>query len=199
MIFESANPSIVKSIRQRDFLNVWIRLRAGHHRLPAIEEFKPSHLDDEKPDMMYYAAESVKGRPYYRVTHEGARLVEFYGFSGFGNYVQDNMGPDLWRHLEPIYQKCLDTGLPTYSRFSVIDVEGHQVHYERLLLPFGRDRYVTNLIAFIKLISAERRFVSKDLMRTKDNDPAYSLRAVIDRDLAIGRPAHVPAGDVVEI
>lgn len=199
MTFDSASPSIVKSIRQRAFLNAWIRLFAGRRQLPPIEQFEPAGLDDEKPDMMYYHVEHVNGRPYYRVTHEGARLVEFYGFSGLGNYVQDNMGPDLWRHLEPIYQKCLDTGLPTYSRFSVIDVEANEVHYERLLLPFGRDLDVTNLIAFIKLISAERRFVSKDLMRSKNNDPQYSLRAVIDRDLAIGRPVRAPAGDVVEI
>jgi hypothetical protein len=36
--FQSANPSVVKSIKQRDLLNTWLRLYARERVLPRIGE-----------------------------------------------------------------------------------------------------------------------------------------------------------------
>ena len=36
--FTSANPSVVKSIKQRDLLNTWLRLYARDQAVPRIEE-----------------------------------------------------------------------------------------------------------------------------------------------------------------
>ena len=47
MEFESANPSVVKSIKQRDLLNTWLRLYAREQMMPRIEEYQPERLDDE--------------------------------------------------------------------------------------------------------------------------------------------------------
>jgi len=44
--FESAKPSVVKSIRQRDLLNNWLRLYASNQRLPRIEDYRPERLED---------------------------------------------------------------------------------------------------------------------------------------------------------
>jgi hypothetical protein len=43
MEFESANPSVVKSIKQRVLLNAWLRARRQPHVLPSIDDF---HSDD---------------------------------------------------------------------------------------------------------------------------------------------------------
>jgi hypothetical protein len=48
--FESANPSVVKSIKQRDLLNTWLRLYAREQRMPRVEEYRPERLADELPD-----------------------------------------------------------------------------------------------------------------------------------------------------
>ena len=47
---ESANPTIIKSIKQRDLLNTWLRLYARDRRIPSMEEYQPSRLSDEVPD-----------------------------------------------------------------------------------------------------------------------------------------------------
>jgi len=39
--FESANPTVVKSIKQRDLLNTWLRLYARDRQMPRIEEYQP--------------------------------------------------------------------------------------------------------------------------------------------------------------
>jgi hypothetical protein len=40
--FDGANPSVVKSITQRDLLNMWLRLYAHDLRIPRIEEYIPA-------------------------------------------------------------------------------------------------------------------------------------------------------------
>src|SRR6202048_3002384 len=42
--FESANPQVVKSIKQRDLLNTWLRLYAREQLLPRVEEYQPERL-----------------------------------------------------------------------------------------------------------------------------------------------------------
>ena len=59
MDFESANPSIVKSIKQRDLLNTWLRLYAREQQLPRIEEYQPERLADELPDLVYYTVDTA--------------------------------------------------------------------------------------------------------------------------------------------
>jgi len=36
--FKSARPSVVKSIKQRDLLNTWLRLYAREQRMPGLED-----------------------------------------------------------------------------------------------------------------------------------------------------------------
>ena len=47
MFFESSTPSIVRSVRQRDLLNTWLRLRAHFGGLATIAEYRPARLEDE--------------------------------------------------------------------------------------------------------------------------------------------------------
>jgi hypothetical protein len=42
--FESARPSIVKSIKQRDLLNGWLRLYARVQAMPSLAEYEPERL-----------------------------------------------------------------------------------------------------------------------------------------------------------
>ena len=44
--FQSASPSVVKSIKQRDLLNIWLRLYARGQRLPRVEDYQPERLAD---------------------------------------------------------------------------------------------------------------------------------------------------------
>jgi len=200
MNFESLGPSAVRAIRQRDFLNTWLRTYVRRRELPALADFQPACLDEERTDLMYYDIERDGEQVRYRATFAGKRLIDSYGFSAVGHFLQDLLAPPIWNHVEPIYRACVDRALPVYSAFTVVDVEGQQVDYERLMLPFGEGREVRSMIASIKSICIEGRFVNKNLMRPEDHAPKYSFRGVIDRDLANTRStAAIPAHDVVEI
>jgi hypothetical protein len=196
--FQSANPTIVKSIKQRDLLNTWLRLYARDQRMPRIEEYKPERLADELPDMVYYTVESTQQPPRLMIESDGTRMSSAYGHTGKGRYLDDFVGARLIPVVMPIYYECLQRGLPAYTISNIDDIYGRIVAYERLLLPFSEGNGVTHLIASLKTISEDGGFEIRNLMRGNDALPTPKLRSVIDRDLFHRAPGRIPAGDVIE-
>src|SRR4051794_15181753 len=56
--FQSAGPSVVKSIKQRDLLNTWLRLYARDQSLPRVAEYQPERIEDELPDLVFFSVDS---------------------------------------------------------------------------------------------------------------------------------------------
>jgi hypothetical protein len=186
MDFVSAEPSIVRSIKQLDFLKNWFRLNAKKKFLaPSLVNFEPDRVDDEKPDLVYYRIEWSGTQPRIRINSQGSRLAQAYGKVGQANqglYLDDYLGPDVAREVLPIYNECIRRVRPVYTVSSIDDVQGHRVMYERLLLPFSDGTVVTYIVGSLKTISEDGRFVIKDLFRSTDRVPTFLICAVIDRD-----------------
>ena len=198
MEFQSANPTIVKSIKQRDLLNTWLRLYAREQVIPRIEEYQPSRLDDELPDLVYYTVDSSQAPPRLTIQSDGTRMSTAYGNTGKGRYLDEYVGAKLVSIVMPVYYEAVQRGLPVYTISNIDDIYGRIVAYERLLLPFSEGGGVSHVIASLKTISADGGFEIKNLMRGNDTLPTAKLRAVIDRDLFHRAPGRIPAGDVIE-
>jgi hypothetical protein len=196
--FQSANPTIVKSIKQRDLLNTWLRLYAREQRLPGIGEYEPSRLADELPDMVYYTVDAAQQPPRLTIQSDGTRMSSAYGNTGKGRYLDEYLGLRLAPIIMPVYYECLKRALPVYTISNIDDIYGRIVAYERLLLPFSDGGDVTHVIASLKTISEDGSFEIKNLMRGNDSLPTPKLRAVIDRDLFHRSRGRIPAGDVIE-
>jgi len=195
--FESANPTIVKSIKQRDFLNTWLRLYARAQILPRIDEFQPARIEDELPDLVFLKVE--EGEPARLIIErDGARMTSAFGNSGAGRYLDDYFGSKLAPIIMPIYHECLRRALPVYTIASVDDACGRNVAYERLLLPFSDQGGVTHVLASLKTICEDGGFEIRNLMRGKNSLPTTTRRAVIDRDLFHRPPGRIAAGDLIE-
>ena len=54
MEFGSADPSVVRSVKQRDLLNAWLRALRQPALLPAIQNYRPEGIADELMDMMAF-------------------------------------------------------------------------------------------------------------------------------------------------
>jgi hypothetical protein len=195
--FVSANPTIVKSIKQRDLLNTWLRLYARGQVLPRIEEYKPSRIEEELPDLVFFVVEKTQP-PRLIIESDGTRMSIAYGNTGKGRYLEDYLGARLAPLVMPVYHECLKRTLPVYTVSNVDDSYGRIVAYERLLLPFSDGGGVTHIIASLKTISEDGNFEIRNLMRGNDTLPTAKLRAVIDRDLFHRAPGRIPAGDVIE-
>jgi hypothetical protein len=196
--FESANPSVVKSIKQRDLLNTWLRLYARDQALPRIDEYQPSRLEDELPDLVFCAVDATPEPPRLTIQSDGTRMSSAYGSIGKGRYLDEYLGARLAPVVMPIYYQCIARRLPAYSIAHIDDIYGRIVAYERLLLPFSDGGNVTHIIASLKTISEDGGFEIKNLMRGSDKLPVPKLRAIIDRDLFHRAPGRIPSGDVLE-
>jgi len=193
-----ASPSIVKSVRQRQLLNAWLRLFARHGGLPHISAYQIDRFEEEKQDMIFCAVTHDNGRLRYVVTYDGQRLVDAFGEPGAGRHLEDVLGPERAAATLPIYNECVGRRRPSYSVRRVIDVGGREVDYERLLLPFGNAERVDTIIGSLKTISADGGFEQKQLMRSESAPVVHVIHAIIDQGDQMARPGAASA-DVAEL
>ncbi len=198
MDFESANPSIIRSIKQRDLLNTWLRLYAREQKLPRLEEYQPARLADETPDLVYYTVDATETPPRLTIQSDGTRMSSAYGHTGKGRYLHEYLPSKLVDVVMPVYYECVARGLPVYTISNIDDIYGRIVAYERMLLPFSEARGVTHVLASLKTISEDGGFEIKNLMRGNDALPTPKLRAIIDRDLFHRAPGRISPSDVIE-
>jgi len=194
----SANPTVVKSIKQRELLNSWIRLYAREQRMPRFEDYRPERLDDELPDLVYFIVDAAQEPPRFTIESDGTRILTAYGNTGKGKRLEDYFGARLAAIVMPVYHACVERALPVYTIAHIDDIHGRVVAYERLLMPFGAGGIVTHLIASLKTISEDGGFEMKNLMRDHAALPRPILRAVIDRDLDHRPQGRIIPGDVIE-
>jgi hypothetical protein len=199
MDFESANPTVVKSIKQRDLLNTWLRLYARDQKLPALAEFQPARIEDELPDLVFFSIDATQQPPRIIIDSDGTRMASAYGHTGKGRLLGEYLGPRLAPLVMPVYYECIRRSLPAFTVAHIDDVYGRIVAYERLLLPFSDSRgAVTHIIGSLKTISEDGGFEIKNLMRGNETLPVPKLRTIIDRDLHHRAPGRIPSGDQVE-
>ena len=197
MEFESASPSVVKSIKQRDLLNTWLRLYARDQSVPRMEEYQPERIEDELPDLVFYSIDTSAERPRLTIQSNGTRMSSAYGNTGKGRYLDEYLGARLAPIVMPVYHECIDRRLPAYTIANIDDIYGRIVAYERLLMPFSDGGNVTHIIASLKTISEDGGFEIKNLMRGSDQLPVPKLRTIIDRDLFHRAPGRIPSGDIL--
>src|SRR3954462_9096286 len=145
--FESAPPSVVKSIKQRDLLNTWLRLYARNQALPRIEEYRPERIEEELPDLVYYTVDTHQVPPRLTIQSDGTRMSTAYGNTGKGRFLDEYLPAKLVPIVMPIYCECIARRLPVYTIANIDDIYGRIVAYERLLLPFCEGGAVTHIIA----------------------------------------------------
>jgi hypothetical protein len=204
MEFASANPSVVRSIRQRVLLNAWLRASRKQRSLPVIADFQPDDIADELADMMGYRVEGKGDSARFLITLEGATLAAAYGNDDpdqrTNRYLDDAIGPDRYAGVVPCYRTLVARKRPTYTISMVQDADGKAVSYERLLLPFGSADHVDRIVGSYKAISIEGNFRLNNLMGIKPAAaPVSVMRTVIDIDLVHGTGRRGASDDVVEL
>ena len=206
MDFESANPSVIKSVKQRDLLDAWLRAREKYRALPRIEDYQHDRIGDEVPDMMKFDVEDFGDRVRFLITQEGCILTALYGSEHIApeqrinRYLDDAIGPERYARVVPAYRACVVRKRPTYSISMVQDPDGKDVFYERLLLPFGNGEPVEQIVGSYKSISLEGGFKITNLMGAECKTVPVSLvSAVIELDSVPAQAAALASGDIIEL
>lgn len=206
MEFESASPSVVRSVKQRDLLNAWLRAFDKRGPLPRRDDYRPDRIADELADMMGFDVIGQGDNARFLITQEGSRLAATYGNEHIdpdkrtNRYLDDAIGPLRYGRVVPSYRACLKRKRPTYSVSMVQDADGKDVSYERLLLPFGSAAEVEQIVGSYKAISIEGGFKVRDLMGISSKPvPVSVVNAVIEQNVAVGPSRRAAADDLVEL
>jgi hypothetical protein len=206
MEFASADPSVVKSIKQRVLLNAWLRALRKPKLFPIIGDFQPDGVAEELPDMMGFDVDGEGDSARFVITHEGTRLTATYGNDHVdpdkrtNRYLDDAIGPERYANVVALYRACLEHRRPAYSISTVQDADNKDVSYERLLLPFGRGDAVEQIIGSYKSISIEGGFKVNNLMGLQPKAvPVILVRAIIDRDFVSSPAGRHRSDDVIEL
>lgn len=93
MDFESANPAVIKSIKQRDLLNTWLRLYARDQKLPAVAEYRPERIEDELPDLVYFTIDTTQKPPRVTIDSNGTRMASAYGHTEAASGLKTTSAP----------------------------------------------------------------------------------------------------------
>jgi hypothetical protein len=206
MEFASANPSVVRSIKQRVLLDAWLHASRKSRALPAVGDYQPDGIANELTDMMGFDIEGEGDDVRFLITQEGATLAAAYGnqHSDPGQrtnrYLDDAIGPARYARVVPCYRTCLARKRPVYSISTAQDADGKDVSFERLLLPFGRADRVEQIVGSYKAISIEGGFKITNLMGVRPKaTPVIVIRAVIDLDFVRTAASQHPSSDVIEV
>jgi hypothetical protein len=205
MEFAGADPSVVKSIRQRYLLNEWLRAAGKRQPMPLVRDFQLDRVDDEMADMMGYDVVGEGDGARFLITHQGARLATTYGNERIDpaeRFLDEKVGPERYANVVDLYRACLRHKRPAYSISTVQDADGKEVSYERLLMPFGEGEAVEQIIGFFKSISIEGGFKISNLMGLRPKaEPVILVRAIVDRAFVpAAAPADAPSADeIVEL
>lgn len=191
MEFASANPSVIRSIKQRILLNAWLRMPRSPAGLPAVVDFLPEDIADELADMVAFNVEGARDGARFLITQEGATVALTYGNNDptqrTDRYLDDAIGSDRYARVALYYRMLLARKRPIYSITTVQDADGKEVSFERLLLPFGGTDHVEQIVGSYKTISVEGRFKVDNLLVPKPKImPVPVVRAVIDSEFVRG-------------
>lgn len=179
-------PSILRNIRQRALLNDWLRLFFRRRSIPPLDEFKPDRFEEEMSELVVYDVLEATDGVKYNMRHVGERQIAAYdGAADLGRDLEQTLGAQRAADILPLYHACRDTGLPVYSVAVLSDINGREVNYKRLLLPFGESPRVLNIVAVFKNFSPDGGYEQRSLTRIEQGVPVYRHRAIISKGLEV--------------
>lgn len=204
MEFATANPSVIRAIKQRILLNAWLRMPRNADGLPALADFQPEDIAEELIDMMGFDVEGAGDGARFLITQEGTRVALTYGNNDptrrINRYLDDAIEPDRYARIALYYRTLLARKRPVYSITTVQDADGKEVSFERLLLPFGVTDRVEQIVGSYKTISVEGRFKVNSLLGPKPKTtPIPMVRAVIDSDFVRNPAEDRTSDDLTEL
>ena len=190
--FVLSPPDIVRSISQLWLLKSWMRLR-GSRQLPPWDGLTDDELAGMSDNLAFADVLNQDDTVRFLIRFAGVRIAEFVGVGcdGQGRFLDEAL-PAAYRDAAlSTYRETVAAREPVYTIADVRDRAGRIVHFERLLLPFGRDgTAVDRILASIEAVSPEGGFDSRHLVTAPSAPPAFAFCAIIDtRAPVAGSPA----------
>ncbi|MBI3506133.1 MAG: PAS domain-containing protein [Proteobacteria bacterium] len=137
----------IASVRPRALFDWW-DTRRGARALPTRRDFFAEELVSWWPDLVFYDVERDGGASRFRFRVHGDNAAVADGGNFTGRFLDEVLPPESANQILHCYAAVLSTKLPLYSRSHRFSRDGHNIGFERLLLPFG-DGEVQQVLAYL--------------------------------------------------
>ncbi len=154
MQFKFAPPEAIKSVTQRALASYWDRLAAGR-AFPAFMEFEPEASRHDPKQLVAWNIEGAGRLLKFRALYQGENVFEVFNSSWAGKTMEQVVPMSLRRITLDAAKECAASGCLIYAIFSTVDANDQRIDCERLLLPFGRDGKVEQLLGSLQLKSSQ--------------------------------------------
>jgi hypothetical protein len=150
MLFKFAAPEVIKSVTQRALASYWDRL-AGGRAFPAFTEFEPDATGHDPKQLVVWNIEGAGRLQKFRALYQGDNVAEVFNSNWAGKTMEQVVPMSLRRITLDAAKECAASGCLIYAIFSTVDANDQRIDCERLLLPFGRDGKVEQLLGSLQL------------------------------------------------
>ena len=154
MLFKFATPEAIKSVTQRALASYWDQLAAGR-AFPTFTEFKPEASSHDPKQLVVWNIEGAGRLLKFRALYQGENVAEVFNSSWAGKTMEQVVPMSLRRITLDAAKECAASGCLIYAIFSTVDANDQRIDCERLLLPFGRDGKVEQLLGSLQLKSTQ--------------------------------------------
>ena len=179
MTFKIARPDVVRAVHQRWLLNFWTQHLQGLP-VPQWQTVRVDSLSTMSDNLSLLVVTGGDGAARFAIRFHGKAIGRIYGSADCRGKYLDEIIPNPAQAQAP-YLRAVESGCPVYTIHDVLDRDGRTVHYERLLLPFGRDsRLVDRILASFEFVCGEGAFNRKALMVSQTALPKLKLSATIE-------------------
>jgi len=137
MQFQTADISIVRSIRQVSLVRDWQRSR-GPKALPNLADFTPNERAGDAADILIAEVTRQDSKFSYVCRSAGERVAQIFGLDMVSRRLEDCLDAAMAKAARPIWDACVARKLPVYSILPLTDRGGCPVTIEQLFLPYSR-------------------------------------------------------------
>lgn len=156
MTFKLISSEAIKSPSQRALADYWIQLAAGR-RFPVFTELDANALSHDPKQLVVWSVEGKGARQKFRALYQGQNVSQAFSSDWDGKTMDEVVPMSLRRVTLDAAKHCTGSGAAVYMIISTIGPNGQRVDCHRLLLPFGRDGAVEQILASLQLTMANTR------------------------------------------
>ena len=171
----------IRGINQRALAINWKQM-ASDHKIPRFEDFDPGSRIHDPKRLAVWNVEQCKGQMVLRALYSGSLLNEPFSASWLGKTLEELTPPILRSDIVSGAHECVRTGCAIYMILRTRDANGHAIDLERLLLPFGRNGQVEQIVASLQLISLGGTVDRKAIVHEFETQSKCILSVRIPRD-----------------
>ncbi len=156
-------PQAIKWVDQHALANHWDRLAAGRP-FPEFTELKSEPGTYDPNQFVVWNVEGQGHQRKFRVLYQGENVAKVFNSDWTGETMDHVVPMSLRRFTIQATKECVASGCLIYSIVSTIDTNGHRVDCEGLLLPFGRNGSVEQILTSLRLKSIQGRVQHKTIL-----------------------------------